>query len=78
MNLNKRKNKKLSFWSLFTKVNLSTPKSLALNYKKKSWKRFLFSSALWKKRALASFSPKNNSSSNSLRTQNLLKAYTIV
>jgi hypothetical protein len=78
MNLNKRKNKKLSFWSPFIKVNLGVSKSLGLKYKKKSWKRFLFSSALWKKRALASFLPTHSSSSNSYRIKNLLKAYTVV
>jgi hypothetical protein len=78
MNLNKRKNKKLSFWASFIKVNLAAPKSLGLKYKKKSWKRFLFSSALWKKRALASFCPDYSSSLNCVRIQNLLKAYTTV
>jgi hypothetical protein len=77
MNLNKRKNKKLSFWSPFIKVNLALPKSLGLKYKKKSWKRFLFSSALWKKRALASFWPNYDSLPSSFRTKNLLKVYTI-
>jgi hypothetical protein len=78
MNLNKRKNKKLSFWSSFIKVNLVAPRSLGLKYKKKSWKRFLFSSALWKKRALAHFWPGYSNSLNCSRIQNLLKAYTII
>jgi hypothetical protein len=78
MNLNKRKNKKLSFWSPFIKVNLATPKSLGLKYKKKSWKRFLFSSALWKKKALTSFWPNYNSLSNHPRIHNLLNAYVTV
>lgn len=78
MNLNKRKNKKLSFWSFFSKLNLVTPKGLGLKYKKKSWRRFLFSSALWKKKALAPAAPNYKSPLNFPRILNLLKAYVVV
>ena len=76
MHLNKRKKKKLSFWSHFNKVNLVVPKSLGLKYKKRFWRRFLFSSAFWKKKALSSFKL-NEMTLNSSRIKNLLKAHVL-
>jgi hypothetical protein len=77
MSLNERKNKHTRFWATFRKVNLVGPKSLGLNYKKKIWKRFLFSSALWKKRAFFC-TAKNKFSSFVGSVENSLKAYVFI
>ena len=74
MYLNKRTNKRLSFWSHFSKLNLAVPRSLGLKCKKKSWKRFSFSSAFWKKKALSPFKL-SEIALNYFRVKDLLKVY---